>query len=152
MAWIFNADEYEEKSFEIVPAGDHRARIEDVVEKTFRSGNTGMELTLSISGYKSKVWYYLVLDQSDPKKTNQRIGDLFNSFGIIDPDLSHYRTWIGKVGAVRIAHEDYNGTVSAKVRYCISKKNQEKLPAPQFSNNVGATLSGPVVSDSELPF
>ena len=33
--------------------GDHRARISDVTEKRFNSGNEGYEITLEISGYNS---------------------------------------------------------------------------------------------------
>lgn len=150
MAWIFNANEYEEKGFSIIPEGDFRVRIADVVEKTFRSGNSGMEITLEVSGHNSKLWHYIVFDHSDTKKTNQRIGGFFDSFGITDPDLSHYRNWIGKVGAVRVKHEDYNGNTSAKVAFCLSKKNQDRLPVAQFGN--AGYAPAPVISDSELPF
>ncbi len=152
MAWIFNANEYEEKSFSIIPEGDHRVRISDVEEKTFRSGNDGYEMTLEVSGHSSKLWFYLVLDSNDTKKTNQRIGDFFNSFGITDPDMSHYRSWVGKVGAVKVYHEDYNGNQNAKVRFCISKKNQEKLPEAKFSASAPSAATIPVIEDSELPF
>ena len=30
MAWIFNPNDYEEKDFSPIPAGEHRVRIEDV--------------------------------------------------------------------------------------------------------------------------
>ena len=149
MAWIFNANEYEEKSFSIIPEGDHRVRIADVEEKTFRSGNDGYEMTLEVSGHSSKLWFYLVLDSNDTKKTNQRIGDFFNSFGITDPDMSHYRSWVGKVGAVKVYHEDYNGSTSAKVRFCINKKTQEKLPEARFAT---AATTIPVIQSDELPF
>ena len=150
MTWIFNANEYEEKGFSIIPEGDFRARIVDVVQKTFRSGNPGMEITLEVSGHSGRLWHYIVLDHSDTKKTNQRIGSFFDSFGITDPNLSNYRSWIGKVGAVRVKHEDYNGNTSAKVAFCLSKKNQDKLPPAQFGNT--APASAPVINDSELPF
>ncbi|MBQ2256437.1 MAG: hypothetical protein II330_06200, partial [Clostridia bacterium] len=107
----------------------HRVRINDVVEKTFGSGNEGFEITLDVSGYGSKLWFYLVLDRSDTKKTNQRIGTFFESFGINDFDLSHYRGWIGKIGGVRVKHEEYQGENRAKVAFCLNRKNQEKLPA-----------------------
>ena len=150
MTWIFNANEYEEKGFSIIPVGDFRARIVDVAQKTFRSGNPGMEITLEVAGHSGKLWHYIVLDHSDTKKTNQRIGSFFDSFGITDPNLSNYRSWIGKVGAVRVKHEDYNGNTSAKVAFCLSKKNQDKLPPAQFGN--AAPASAPVINDSELPF
>ena len=154
MAWIFNPHDYEEKDFAPVPAGEHRVRISDVVFKTFKSGNDGYEITLEVSGYNSKLWHYLTLKKDDPKKTNQNIGSFFDSFGITDWDLNHYRNWIGKVGAVRVKHEDYNGTTSAKVAYCISWAKQEKLPPAKFSGTVSAAGEfAPIeINDSELPF
>ena len=154
MAWIFNPNDYEEKDFSPVPVGDHRVRISDVVAKTFNSGNKGYEVTMEVSGHNSKLWFYLVLNESDAKKTNQNIGSFFNSFGITDPVLDNYRGWIGKVGAVRVKHEDYNGNVSAKVAYCINRSKQDKLPAAKFSGAPAATspVFAPVSADDELPF
>ena len=92
-----------------------------------------------------------MLKRDDPKKTNQSIGSFFDSFGITDYDLSHYRNWIGKVGAVRVKHEEYNGTTSAKVAYCISRAKQDKLPEAKF--NGGSAPMAPVeINDSDLPF
>ena len=157
MAWIFNPNEYEAKEFSIIPAGDHRVRISDVEGKTFKSGNNGFEITLEVSGHGASLWFYLVLDPADTKKTNQRIGTFFESFGITDYDLSHYRNWIGKVGGVRVKHEEYNGSQSAKVAFCLNRKNQDKLPAANFSMTVAAAPSSvnmePInVGDEDLPF
>ena len=86
--WTFDPSQYSEKSFELIPVGDYRARIEDVVERSaanknaFSSGNEGYEITMAINGYSSRMWFYLVLDHSNPARTNQSIGDFFNSFGI----------------------------------------------------------------------
>lgn len=150
MAWIFNPNEYEAKEYSIIPEGDHRVRINDVVEKTFSSGNQGYEITLDVSGRGGKLWFYLVLDRSDTKKTNQRIGTFFESFGIGDFDLSHYRGWIGKIGGVRVKHEEYNGSTSAKVAFCLSQKNQSKLPAWQGASAPTATAT-PNYTDINIP-
>lgn len=150
MAWIFNPNEYEAKEYSIIPEGDHRVRINDVVEKTFSSGNQGYEITLDVSGRGGKLWFYLVLDRSDTKKTNQRIGTFFESFGIGDFDLSHYRGWIGKIGGVRVKHEEYNGSTSAKVAFCLSQKNQSKLPAWQGASTPTATAT-PNYTDINIP-
>lgn len=75
----------------------------------------------------------------------------FESFGIADHDMGHYRNWIGKVGAVRVKHETYNGEQQAKAAFCLSKKNQEKLPAAKFADAAPAPAA-PVIEDSELPF
>lgn len=157
--WTFNPADYSANDFAPIPAGDHRVRINDVVEKTFGSGNEGFEITLDVSGYGSKLWFYLVLDRADTKKTNQRIGTFFESFGIGDFDLSHYRGWIGKIGGVRVKHEEYQGENRAKVAFCLNRRNQEKLPAWKGEAPVATnpTASAPNfeavnINDSDLPF
>lgn len=153
--WNFDPNQYEEKAgFSIIPVGDHRVRIEDVIFKKSNAGNDMFEITLAVSGHSSKLWYYLVLDSSDPKKTNQRIGTFFDSFGITDFNMANYSRWKGKVGAVRVVHEEYNGDQQAKVRFCLSRKNQDKLPPAKFSTEAVASSNfAPVVNeDDALPF
>ena len=156
MAWIFNPNEYEAKEFSIIPVGDHRVRISNVEGKTFKSGNNGFEITLDVSGHGGSLWFYLVLDPTDTKKTNQRIGTFFESFGITDPDLSHYRNWIGKVGGVRVKHEEYNGSQTAKVAFCLSRKNQDKLAEAKFNTAVATAPANNAplveVGEDDLPF
>ena len=153
--WTFDATQYEEQDFQLIPAGDHRVRIFDVAERTFNSGNEGYEITLSVNGHRSKLWFYLVLDRNDPKKTNQRIGDFFNSFGITDPNLGSGRQWVGKIGAVRVKHEEYNGNMSAKVAYVINRKNQDKLAPWKDNSGTPAPTAGfqaTTVAPEDLPF
>ena len=152
--WNFDPSQYKEYDFQMIPAGDHRVRITDVVEKHFRSGNEGYEMTLEVSGYNSKLWYYLVLDKSNPTQTNQRIGDFFNSFGITSPAMGSGKQWVGAAGAVRVKHEDYNGQTSAKVAFCIARKNQDKLPPWKGGNAAAAPTPTPVpeVTPDDLPF
>ena len=54
MAWIFNPNDYEEKDFAPIPEGEHRVRIEDVVFKTFKTGNDGYEITLEVSDIRNQ--------------------------------------------------------------------------------------------------
>lgn len=157
--WTFNPADYSANDFAPIPTGDHRVRINDVVEKTFNSGRNGFEITLDVSGHGGKLWFYLVLDETDVKKTNQRIGVFFESFGITDYDLSHYRGWVGKIGGVRVKHEEYNGNTSAKVAFCLSRKNQDKLPEWKGeTTHVPSAYSGAPtgnfteVKDDDLPF
>lgn len=152
--WTFNPADYSANDFAPIPAGDHRVRIADVVEKTFGSGNEGFEITLDVSGHSAKLWFYLVLDRNDTKKTNQRIGTFFESFGIGDFDLSHYRGWIGKIGGVRVKHEEYQGETKAKVAFCLNRKNQDKLPAWKGDALVAPAPVFETVTDNstDLPF
>ena len=157
MAWTFNPNEYEEQSFQLVPVGDHRVRINDVIfKKSKNSGNDMYEITLDVSGYGSKLWYYLVLDPSDTKKTNQRIGSFFDSFGITDYNMANYPRWKGKIGAVRVVHEEYNGENQAKVRFCLNRKNQDKLPAWKGNSSAVAAPASDFapmeIDDDALPF
>lgn len=150
--WTFDPSQYSEKNFELIPVGDYRARIADVVEKTFKSGNQGYEITLEINGYNSKMWFYLVLDPSNVAQTNQRIGDFFNSFGITNPAMGSGKQWVGCVGAVRIKHELYNGNNSAKVAYCIARGRQDKLPAWQNASATAAPATETIEIPDDLPF
>ena len=147
--WTYDPSQYKESDFQVIPVGDYRARIADVVEKKFSSGNEGYEITLEINGYNSKLWFYLVLDASDPAKTNQRIGDFFNSFGITSPAMSSGKQWIGTVGAVRVKHEEYNGENRAKVAYCLARARQDKL-AP-WKNGAVAAAPAPTVETISIP-
>lgn len=154
--WIYDPNDYEEKDFAPIPEGGHRVRIMDVEEKTFKSGNDGYEITLEVSGYNSRIWYYLVITRDDPKKTNQKIGSFFDSFGITDHDLRHFPNWKGKIGAVRVRHEDYNGEKQAKVAFCISRKNQDNLPPWKENSSASSSMAGGYesiqIDEDELPF
>lgn len=151
--WVYDPSQYQEKNFELIPAGDYRARIADVTEKTFKSGNPGYEITLNINGYNSKMWFYLVLDSSNVAQTNQRIGDFFNSFGIPGTAMGTGKQWIGAVGAVRVKHEEYNGSMTAKVAYCINRNRQESLPAwKNTQQNAAPAPAAQVDIPDDLPF
>ncbi len=145
--WKFNVTEYTERTFDLIPEGDHRVRINNVKEKVFSTGNEGFEITLDVSGSTSKLWYYLVLDPRESAKTNQRLGMFFDSFAIRDYDLSHYVDWIGKDGAVRVRHNTYNGSLTANVAFCLSRSQQDKLSiarANPFAESVSTRKANPV--------
>lgn len=147
--WTFDPSQYSEKNFTIIPVGDYRARIEDVVEKKFSSGNEGYEITFVVNGHSSRLWSNLVLDKSNPARTNQSLGDFFNSFGITNYSLGTGKQWIGSVGAVRVKHEPYNGENRAKVAYYIARNRQEKL-AP-WKNTGTPTATPTPAAQVEIP-
>lgn len=150
--WNFNANDYEEKSFRPIPAGDHRVRIFDAIEKKSKSGNDMIEVTLEVSGHNAKVWYYIVLKADDVKKTNQRLGEFWNSFGIPMGNFA-LNTWKGKVGGAKIVHEEYEGNTNAKVAYLLGRDRQEKLEAwREPTVNSSAAFVEVKVDEAELPF
>ena len=150
--WNFNAADYEETSFKPIPVGDHRVRIASAEEKVSGNGNQMIVLTLEVSGYSSRIWHNLTLLINNQKLTNQKLGELWNSFGIQQGNFN-LQQWVGKVGAAKIKHEDYNGESNAKVAYFINRDRQDKLPAWKEPNNANNSSSFTPVDDSgDLPF
>ena len=141
--WTYNSNDFSARNFAPIPEGDYRVTITDVTEELFNSGNEGFKITLDVPNHKSKLWYYLVLDPRDSKKTNQRIGMFFDSFAIRDENLSHYEDWIGRDGAVRVRHSQYNGEIKAGVAFCLSRSQQKKFPGfnSSYANPQGMTTN-----------
>jgi hypothetical protein len=153
--WKFDANQYDpNKSFELIPVGDHRVRIETVEEQTSKSGNDMLRLTLSVSGYGSKLFHYIVFMPDKPEITNQSLGSVFDSFGITPGDMNFYG-WQGRVGAARVKHEPYDGKQTAKVSYFIMRSKQDNLPPWQEKGgdkNFGASIRTEELELSEVPF
>lgn len=129
--WTYKSEDFKinENTNALIPEGDHRVVVRKVTVKTYSSGNDGFEIMLDVSGHSGKLWHRIIMDPSNPEKTNHHLGKFFESFGITNYDLNCYEEWVGKDGAVRVKHESYNGLMSAKVLFCITRAYQSKLPA-----------------------
>ena len=138
--WIFDSNDYEEQSFKPIPVGDHRVRIASAEEQTSKSGNQMIKLVLEVSGYNSTIWHWIVFMPDNQKMTNQKLGELWNSFGIPQGNFD-LNVWIGKSGAARVKHEEYNGEVSPKIAFFIGKERQDKL-MPWKEPSKSASTSG----------
>ena len=152
--WNFNAADYEETSFKPIPVGDHRVRIASAEEQTSNKGRQMIKLTLEVSGYSSTIWHYIVFMPDNQKLTNQKLGEVFNSFGIQQGNFN-LQSWVGKVGAAKVKHEEYNGELNAKIAYFINKDRQDKLPAWKEPNSASANVSTTdftPVDTGDLPF
>ena len=150
--WNFNAADYEEQSFKPIPIGDHRVRIASAEEQTSNSGRQMIKLVLEVSGYNSTIWHYLVFMTENQKLTNQKLGAFWNSFGIPQGNFT-LNSWVGKVGAAKVKHEEYNGESTAKIAYFINKDRQDKLPAWRDANSTSVPSDFTPVNDlGDLPF
>jgi hypothetical protein len=125
--WNFNKD-VEKATFTAIPVGNYRCRIESAEEKTSKSGNEMIEITLAVSGQKSKLWYYLVFMPAHKDITDRNLASIYSSFDIPDGSLNPAE-WVGRVGGVKIKHEMRDGEPSAKVHYFLDKSKQVSLPA-----------------------
>lgn len=154
ISWNFNANDYKSNDFAPIPMGDHRVRIASVEEKKSSKGNDMLEIKLDVSGHSSSLWYYLVFFHDNPQMTNQKLGQIFDSFGIT-PGNMNISSWIGKVGGARVKHEQYNGENSAKVNYFLSRSKVDKLPAWQDAPGQASVTGGGNMVDigsDDLPF
>lgn len=149
--WNFNSNDYEEQTFKPIPVGDHRVRIASAEEQTSKSGNQMIKLVLDVSGHNSTIWHFIVFMPDNAKITNQKLGELWNSFGINQGDFN-LRNWVGKVGAAKVKHELYDGEPQPKISYFISKDRQEKLAPWSEPTNKATVTSAPVTEELPLPW
>lgn len=127
--WNFNANEYEEKSFENLKPGDYRVRIKDVEEMTSKNtGNPMLKITFEVSGKTNLLWKYIVFDPTNSKQTNQMLGEIYNAFGIPKGNLNA-ADWLGKTGGARVKI-DNDPTYGAKsvINYFLRQNQVDKLP------------------------
>ena len=150
--WNFNSSDYEEQSFKPIPVGDHRVRIASAEEQTSGNGRQMIKLVLDVSGYSSTIWHYIVFLPDNQKLTNQKLGELWNSFGIPQGNFN-LQQWVGKVGAAKVKHEEYQGEPNAKIAYFINKDRQDNLPAWKEPNKSSGSFEEiPTPTDADLPF
>ena len=129
MNWNYNPEQYSEKNFKPIDEGDYRVRISKAEYKAYASGKACYEVTLDVSGHNNKLWYHIWLDPFDERKTNQKLGEFFHSFGIGGGEYQSFDAWVGKMGAVRVRHAEYEGRMMARAVFCLSRSQQDKLPA-----------------------
>ena len=129
MNWNYNPEQYSEKNFKPIDEGDYRVRISKAEYKAYASGKACYEVTLDVSGHNNKLWYHIWLDPLDERKTNQKLGEFFHSFGIGAGEYQSFDAWVGKMGAVRVKHAEYEGRMMARAVFCLSRSQQDKLPA-----------------------
>ena len=129
--WKFNSENYNPNSYELVPPGDYRVRIENAEEQTSKTGKPMIKMTLKVSGYEGNLWNYMVFDNSTPethRRTDNNLGRIFDSFGIPQGDMN-IENWKGKIGAATIKNEpDNKGTMRAVVSWFIQRDKQDSLP------------------------
>ena len=163
MSWNF---EKTENTFRPIAPGDYRVRIAEVVKATASTGKEMLKITMQVSGQKSKLFYNLVFLPDRPEITNRNLTDIFMSFHNLAMGDLNIANWVGKVGAVHVENEEYNGNIQARVKYFIRRDKQDSLPAwvePPEGNAVkDAVAAVPTDKDgfmriadsvaSELPF
>lgn len=144
MAWNFQRTE---RTFEQVPAGDHRVVIDSAEKAVSRNGNDMLVLKLRVSGCSSLLWHYIVFMDSHPEITNQKLTEVFDSFGIEDGNFE-LASWVGKAGAAHVKIDDQG---YSKVGWFLKKDKADKLP-PWKGELPAAQAPIPVESPDDCPW
>ena len=126
MAWDFKR---EENKFKPLAEGVYRVRIKSADKAISKSGNDMLTLQFEVSGSRAILYHYIVFMNDKPEITNRMLTQFFDSFKDIEEGDFNMQNWIGKVGAVKVKHEEYNGNMNAKISYFIHKDKQAGLPA-----------------------
>lgn len=155
MAWEFKREE--SQGFETkIPEGEHRVRIKSAEKAISKSGRDMLVLQFEVSGYDAIIYHYIVFLDDKPEMTNRMLTQFFDSFKDIAEGDFNMANWIGKVGAAKIKHEEYNGNINPKIHYFINASKQAELPPWQDGPSVQAQKDGfvsiPDALEEDLPF
>ena len=141
MAWEYKREE-SNSEFQVIPEGEYLIRIKSADKAVSKSGNDMLKLAFEVSGYNSQLFHYIVFMPDRPEITNRMLTQFFDSFKDIPEGEFDTNKWIGKVGACKVKHEEYNGKQSAKIHYFINANNQGSIPAwKEPTNNTTASTS-----------
>lgn len=151
--WNYKRDE--STGFKPIPEGVYRIRIASAERATAKTGKQMLSLKFDVSGQNGKLFHNIVFLPDRPEITNRNLTQFFDSFADIPEGEFELAKWVGKVGACKVKHEEYNGNTQARVDYFIAKDKQADLPAWQEpSNGAQAPLEAnvPASIDDEVPF
>lgn len=126
--WNNKPNVYAHGGFIDIPEGEHRVRISKVDVERFSKGRKCFEITLEVSGHHGKLWHHIWYDPKKTEECGKTFYPFFYSFGLNDHDLSHYKSWIGASGAVRVKYERRGYDFEAKYIRFIYGKQRDKLP------------------------
>ena len=127
--WNYNPDDYTSNTSGILAEGDYRVCISSAMPTVAKNGTNGLEITLDVNGCNNNLRHYIWFNPNDVQRTNQKLGQFFNSFDIGPNEQNSCAPWVDKMGAVHVIHSEYKGRTIAKVAYCIERDKQDKLPA-----------------------
>ena len=143
MAWQYKREEIPQ-----IPEGRYRIRIRQADKAVSKNGNDMLVLQFDVSGMSQVLYHYIVFLDDRPEITNRMLTQFFDSFKGIEDGNFDMRTWIGKVGACRIKHDDDG---RAKLHYFIKADKQGDLPNWREANGAEVDEDGFMkVSEKEL--
>ena len=110
-----------------------------------------------VSGSSKVIYHYITFLPNNPSVTNGQLTQFFDSFKDIQDGDFNFINWIGKVGACKIKHEEYNGEKRERISYFIKADKQKDLPPWQEVGTVSSSVTAgtgfaPADSGYDVPF
>lgn len=139
MSWNYQR---EERKFETLPEGKYRVRVKSAEKAVSSKGNDMLVLQFEVSGSTKILYHYIVFMPDKAEITNRMLTQFFDSFKDIEEGDFNMNNWIGKVGAVMLKHEEYNGEKRERISYFISADKQGDLPAWQNPDGTKVDADG----------
>ena len=146
MGWEYQREESQSFSTRI-PEGFHRVRVAAAEMTQSKSGNDMIKLTLDVSGYPDTIYHYIVFMPDNVSMTNRMLTQFYDSFKDIPEGNKKLSDWIGKVGAAKIKHDEYNGSTNAKISWFLHADKQGDLPAWSEPKHDGGNSTPPADKD-----
>lgn len=154
MNWQYNSKHYNEENLNLINPGNYKVKISSARETVAKNGNEGIEIIFEVNGYVKKLKYFIWYNRDFVARTNQLLGEFFESFSIIDNERNDCNYWVGKQGAVNVVHDEYKGHTIAKVAFCIKREFQNKLEAwkdYKFESNSNLISKVDNISSRSIP-
>ena len=160
MSWNYQREE--STGFKPIPEGNHRIRIASAEKAQSKTGKDMLRLKFDVSGHSGYLFHNIVFLPDRPEITNGNLTRFFDSFKDIGDGNFNLQSWVGKVGAATVIHEEYNGDTQARIKYFIHKDKQADMPAwvePERKSDGGGSgtssdgfVNVPPNIDEEVPF
>lgn len=122
MAWEYKR---ETSQFTQLPEGRYRIRIKSAEKAVSSKGNDMLAFQFEVSGSRQILYHYIVFLNDRPEITNRQLTQFFDAFKDIEDGNFNIATWIGKVGACQVKHDEDG---RAKIHYFLRPKQAEELP------------------------
>lgn len=150
MAWNYQREE--SNGFAPLPEGKYRIRIKGVEKAQSRNGNEMLVFQFDVSGSNKTLYHYITFLPNNPQVTNGQLTQFFDSFKDIKDGDFDFLNWVGKVGAAKIKHEEYNGEKRERISYFIKADKQDSLPPWQEGPAPAGAGFTPAPAGYDVPF
>ena len=154
----------------IMPEGEYEVIIKSALEDVTKGGTQYINIPLIVRNdidqtYKNAYVWHVIWKVKEPKDADKACSG-YSSWGIQSiskatglqngKKYAGLQDWgadlVGKLLRVTIKHEEYNGEMQVKVRYCNPSKFPECNHIYKDSKPAASGAGAPVISEENLPF